>query len=128
MQTLDFAALVHNYCQLVQLPTPALDNGVSCVIEPKDGPLVILAWDEERDDIVIIVPLGEQAIELDSQQAHDILSAAFVGQNLNGAAVGIDPTTGVLSLWRRLASEAASLSRLALDIQRTSQAAEQIGR
>lgn len=122
MPTFDFAALVDNYCQLTQLLSPQLD-GASCVIEPREGPPTILAWDEERDDIVIIVPLGDQPIQLELQEARELLDAAFVGQNLNGAAIGIDPNTGVLTLWRRLASAAASLDRLALDIERTCETA-----
>ena len=125
MPTLDFPGLVQRYCQSVRLPSPTLDNGALCVIEPEDSRAVILAWDEERDDIVIIVPLDTQATELDRQQAHELLCAAFVGQNLRGAALGIDPTTGVLTLWRRLA---ASLSRLTLDISNTIEVAQQIQR
>jgi len=64
MQFLDFAALLRNYCQLNQLPPPVF-NGASCVIEPQDGPPAVIGWDEERDDIVIIVPLGDQPPELD---------------------------------------------------------------
>ena len=128
MSTLDFAGLVHSYCQAVRLPSPRLDSGVTCVIEPDGSPAVVLAWDEERDDVVIIVPLDTEAAELDRQEAHDILCAAFVGQNLRGAAVGIDPTTGVLSLWRRLASEAASLSRLTRDIRNTIEVAQELQR
>ncbi len=127
MQTLDFPTLVHNYCQWASLPTPPLSNGCSCVIVTEGAPPVVLAWDEEHDDIVIIVPLSEKAHQLDAQEAYEILCAAFVGQNLNGAAVGIDPATGVLSLWRRLAGEAASLERLARDIKHTTTAAQQIG-
>ena len=111
---------------LNQLSTPVLERA-SCVIEPRDGPPVVLAWDEERDDIVIIVPLGDKPAELDQQDACNLLGAAFVGQNLNGAAIGIDPSTGVLTLWRRLASEAASVERLALDIVRTSETARHFG-
>lgn len=125
MHILDFTALVHNYCQLRQLPIPA-PNGVSFIIEQEDALPVILAWDEERDDIVLIVPLYAQAVALDTQEAHDILCAAFVGQGLNGAAISIDPNTGVLSLWRRLASEAASLERLTQDIQHITQAAQHV--
>lgn len=128
MPTLDFPGLVQRYCQSVRLPSPVLDNGALCVIEPEDSSAVILAWDEERDDVVIIVPLDTRSAELDRQQAHDILCAAFVGQNLRGAAVGIDPTTGVLTLWRRLACEAASLSRLTLDIRNTVEVAQELRR
>lgn len=126
MQIPDFHALLQNYCQLNHLPTPALD-GVSCVLEPKGRLPVVLAWDEERDDIVIIVPLGEQPVELDMVEARNLLVAAFVGQNLNGAAIGIDPDTGVLTVWRRLASGAASVQRLALDIERTCETAQHFG-
>jgi hypothetical protein len=126
MQLLDFAALVQNYCQLSHLPPPAIDD-VSFVIEPREGPPAVIAWDEERDDIVIIVPLGERPVELDLDQALELLGAAFVGQNLNGAAIGIDPGTGVLSLWRRLASEGASVERLRLDIERTCETARHFG-
>jgi hypothetical protein len=126
MQILDFHSLLQNYCHLTHLPAPALD-GVSCVLEPKDSPPVVLAWDEERDDIVIIVPLGDRPVELDAVEARELLLAAFVGQNLNGAAIGIDPNTGVLSLWRRLASESASLARLSLDIERTCETAQHFG-
>lgn len=126
MPTLDFTALVQSYCQSARLPSPALDKGALCVIEPDDSSAVILAWDQERDDVVIIVPLDTQAAELDGQQAQDILRAAFVGQSLRGAAVGIDPTTGVLTLWRRLASEAATLPRLTLDIRNTIEVAQEL--
>lgn len=126
MQILDFHALLRNYCQLARLPTPVLEDA-SCVLEPADSPPVVLAWDEERDDIVIIVPLGEQPVEPDAVESRNLLLAAHVGQNLDGAAIGIDPKTGVLTLWRRLASAAATVQRLALDIERTCGTARHFG-
>jgi len=128
MPSLDFAALVQNYCRSAQLPAPVLINGVSCCIEAAGRAPVVIAWDETRDDVVIIVPLSEQPMPLSVERAQELLSAAFVGQDLDGAAIGLDPATGVLSLWRRLASEAATLTRLALDIERTSATALLVAR
>lgn len=128
MPNLDFASLVRNYCRSARLPMPVLSHGISCCIEPPGRPPVVIAWDEARDDVVIIIPLSEQPMPLSAERAQDLLSAAFAGQDLDGAAVGLDPATGVLSLWRRLASEAATLTRLALDIERTSATALRVAR
>ena len=61
---------------------------------PPGRQAVILAWDAAQEEVVLIAQVGERPVALDDQGAMALLSDAYLGQNLGGAAAGIDPDSG----------------------------------
>ncbi|SSW65076.1 type III secretion system chaperone [Achromobacter agilis] len=118
-----FLALVHTYCTQAGLPPAALENE-HCVLLPQPGQAVILAWDAEEEEVLVLAPVGSEPVALDGESAAELLRDAYLGQNLAGAAAGIDPQTGGLVLWRRLPAYGLTADRLARSIQRTIVAAQ----
>ena len=50
--------------------------------------------DAAQEEVVLIAQVGERPVALDDQGAMALLSDAYLGQNLGGAAAGIDPDSG----------------------------------
>ncbi|MCW0206419.1 MAG: type III secretion system chaperone [Achromobacter sp.] len=118
-----FLALVNAYCTRAGLPPAALENE-HCVLLPQPGQAVVLAWDAAEEEVLLLAPVGAEPIELDGEAAVELLGDAYLGQNLAGAAAGIDPQTGGLVLWRRLPGYGLTADRLERSIQRTVAAAQ----
>lgn len=118
-----FLALVNAYCTRAGLPPAVLENE-HCVLLPQPGQAVVLAWDAAEEEVLLLAPVGAEPIELDGEAAIELLSDAYLGQNLAGAAAGIDPQTGGLVLWRRLPGYGLTADRLERSIQRTVAAAQ----
>ncbi|KGD89229.1 hypothetical protein JL37_23355 [Achromobacter sp. RTa] len=118
-----FLALVNAYCSRAGLPPASLENE-HCVLLPQPGQAVILAWDAAEEEVLVLAPVGSEPVELDGESAVQLLGDAYLGQNLAGAAAGIDPQTGGLVLWRRLPAYGLTADRLERGIQRTVVAAQ----
>ncbi|MCY1209175.1 Tir chaperone protein (CesT) family protein [compost metagenome] len=118
-----FLALVNAYCTRAGLPPAVLENE-HCVLLPQPGQAVVLAWDAAEEEVLLLAPVGAEPIELDGEAAVELLGDAYLGQNLAGAAAGIDPQTGGLVLWRRLPGYGLTADRLERSIQRTVAAAQ----
>ncbi|SSW67216.1 type III secretion system chaperone [Achromobacter veterisilvae] len=118
-----FLALVNAYCTRAGLPPAVLENE-HCVLLPQPGQAVVLAWDAAEEELLLLAPVGAEPIELDGEAAVELLGDAYLGQNLAGAAAGIDPQTGGLVLWRRLPGYGLTADRLERSIQRTVAAAQ----
>lgn len=118
-----FLALVNAYCTRAGLPPAVLENE-HCVLLPQPGQAVVLAWDAAEEEVLLLAPVGAEPIELDGEAAIELLGDAYLGQNLAGAAAGIDPQTGGLVLWRRLPGYGLTADRLERSIQRTVAAAQ----
>lgn len=118
-----FLALVNAYCTRAGLPPAVLENE-HCVLLPQPGQAVVLAWDAAEEEVLLLAPVGAEPIELDGEAAVELLGDAYLGQNLTGAAAGIDPQTGGLVLWRRLPGYGLTADRLERSIQRTVAAAQ----
>lgn len=119
-----FHILVNAYCARTGQPftDPAADH---CVLSPPPGrQAVILAWDAAQEEVVLIAQVGERPVALDDQGAMALLSDAYLGQNLGGAAAGIDPDSGALVLWRRLPACGLTADALHHAILRTLSAAQ----
>lgn len=118
-----FQALVNDYCARAGLP-PAQFDADHCVLMPDPDQAAILAWDETEQEVLLLAPVGAQPITLDGDAALQLLGDAYLGQNLGGAAAGIDPHTGGLVLWRRLPAYGLTADSLTRAIQRTAAAAQ----
>ncbi len=118
-----FLALVNTYSTRAGLP-PAELHDEHCVLMPQPEQAVILAWDGAEDEVVLLAPVGAEAAALDGESAVELLGDAYLGQNLGGAAAGIDPQTGGLVLWRRLPAYGLTADRLERAIGRTVTAAQ----
>lgn len=118
-----FQSLVHDYCQRARLPAPVFD-GEQCVLAPLPEQAVILAWDESAEEVLLLAPVGAQAVHLGEAEAIRLLQDAYLGQNLKGAAAGIDPDSGGLVIWRRLPGYGLTADRLRHYIGHTVDAAQ----
>ena len=96
-----FQAFANDYCARAGLPAPLFDDE-HCVLSPLPDQTVILAWDEHAEEVLLLAPVGAKAADLDGEAALRLLQDAYLGQNLEGAAAGIDAETGGLVMWRRL--------------------------
>lgn len=118
-----FQSLANDYCVRAGLPAPVFD-GEHYVLSPLPEQAVILAWDAHAEEVLLLAPVGTQAASLDEAAALRLLQDAYLGQNLEGAAAGIDPDSGALVMWRRLPGYGLTADRLQHYIGRTVAAAQ----
>ncbi|WP_448685129.1 type III secretion system chaperone [Achromobacter xylosoxidans] len=118
-----FQSLVQDYCQRAKLPAPVFDIE-QCVLAPLPEQAVILAWDESAEEVLLLAPVGTQAVPMGEAEAIRLLQDAYLGQNLKGAAAGIDPDSGGLVIWRRLPGYGLTADRLQHYIGHTVDAAQ----
>ncbi len=118
-----FRSLANDYCARAGLPAPVFD-GEHYVLSPLPEQAVILAWDAQAEEVLLLAPVGTHAVSLDNEAALRLLQDAYLGQHLEGAAAGIDPDSGGLVMWRRLPGYGLTADRLQHYIGRTVAAAQ----